>query len=112
MDGGMFSMIKSSLFFMASLLLFSCATGVKIDSRYCRSSGKWQSVKSNESYVLKKQVSGFGVQEVNLNRWFKENEVECSSVVKLSVKVSRNIWQSILSAWPGYSLQQVDLYYQ
>lgn len=96
------------LYFILSII--SCASGYKINTKYCHSEGNWSYQLSSKEEIFK--VSGFGVNEVSIRDLLKSKNINCKKVKDLSVKIKRTGKQSILSIIPNYSSWNVHIRYR
>lgn len=96
---------KSFLFLLFSLLITSCASGLRVSSKYCNSSGAWESQKLNRSVVVKEPEAGFGIEEIYIKTILDQNGYDCQKISNLSIGIERSSWDAFLSAFPGYSSQ-------
>ncbi len=92
------------------ILATSCASGVKLNSKFCNSrNGVW--AKSDEvlDYKVEKNISGFGIEERRLRDILQQRSYKCSEVTKMRVGISQGFFEALLSLIPGYSSQTVTV---
>jgi hypothetical protein len=89
------------------LFLFSCASGVKITSKYCNGPGKWEPNKLNRTKVVMEPEAGFGIEDISIKNILAENGYDCRQITNLSVGIQRSSWDAFISAFPGYSSQTI-----
>lgn len=89
------------------LLLTSCASGIKISSKYCNGPGRWEPNKLNRTKIVMEPEAGFGIEEISIKDVLDENGYDCTQITNLSVGVQRSSWDALISAIPGYSSQTI-----
>ncbi len=102
--------MKSLTCIFCFLFLCSCASGVRLNSRFCYSKGTWEKP-GEQKRKIELKMSGFGIKEISLREVFKDKGIKCENVRNLSVEVKRKSFQAFLSTIPGYTSQLIILRY-
>jgi len=100
--------LSKGLFVVIFFSLFvSCASGVKISSKYCNSPGNWEPNKLNRTKIVMEPEAGFGIEELYIKDILDENGYDCRQISNLSIGIERSSWDAFISAIPGYSSQTI-----
>ncbi len=103
-------MIKNLITSILIISLTSCATGYKINMKHCQTDAKWS--REGEFKVLAHSISGVGVKEVSVTDILRDNKVNCESLTEVKVSISRSLTQSLLTIFPFYSAETINVHFR
>ena len=101
------TLIKYSLYLLLLCSLFSCASGIKVSSKYCSGDGIWADKYLNSDKVVKEYEMAIGIEEIFIKDILEENGHDCRSITNLSVGVERTTLDAFLGIIPGLSSQTI-----
>ncbi|WP_412473506.1 hypothetical protein [Halobacteriovorax sp. YZS-1-1] len=93
-----------------SLLITSCASGVKLNSQFCASrNGVWAKKDEVLDYKASKKVVGFGIEERRIRDILSQRSYDCRKVSRMRVRIDQDFFDALLSLIPGYSSNTVTI---
>lgn len=103
-------MIKILMTSILLLLLSSCATGYKINMKHCQTDAKWS--REGEFKIITHNISGVGVKEVSVTDILRDNKLNCGSLSEIKISISRTMTQSLLTIFPFYSAETIQVHFR
>ena len=92
--------------------MFSCASGVTVESKFCRSNGHWASLDDKLPSEIEMQVRGFGDQLLNIKSALADKGVKCGNMKRMRVIIYQSGPDVLLGIIPGFSSHKVLVQYR
>lgn len=89
-------------------LFVSCASGVKVSTKYCKAQGLWKKeAMGKSSKVITKSISGVGIKDVSMKKVLLDEGIKCEQLSSVKLEIKRSLWQALVSVIPGFSSQTI-----